>query len=127
MLLARHGLPDGHPLDGEAFDGLETLGADGEGEGDEGVEIVDVEDRVCIRDVGRLGVDRAAGTEQGERGVAEHLREQGVGVRVQDSIGVAGDSTIGDPPAGRGNGAAMAVALEGRGGVLAPDMADLAL
>lgn len=82
MLLTGHGLPDGHPLDGETLDGLETVGADGQRKGNEGVQVIDVEDGVGEWDVGGLGIDGATGAEQRQGGITEHVGEGGMGMRV---------------------------------------------
>lgn len=108
VLLAGHGLPDGHPLDGEALDRAETLRADDQREGDEGVEVVYVEDRVGVKGVGGFSVYGATYAQQCHRGVAQGHWKGGVRVRVQHAVAVV----ILDPPAGWGNRAAAAVAVE---------------
>lgn len=127
MFFARHRLPDRHPLDGEALDGLETFGTDGQGKGNESVQVIDVEDRIFERDVGGLCVDGATGTEKRQGGIAEHVGERSMGMGIEYAIGVARDLAITDTPAGRSDRTAMAVAFEGGGRVVTTDMADLAL
>jgi hypothetical protein len=60
LLLSGHGLPDGHPLDGEPLDRAETAWTNGQRKGDEGVEVVYIEDGIKVEDVGCFGVDGAA-------------------------------------------------------------------
>lgn len=129
VLLAGHGLPDGRPLDGEAADGAQAARVDGQGEGDEGVQVVDVEEAGGVGEVGGLGVDGAAGAQEGERAVAQRAGEGGVGVWVEHAaVGVAvAGCCCSRSPASRGDRAAESVAVEGGGGVLAAHMADLAL
>lgn len=127
VLLAGHGLPDGCPLDGEATDGAQAVRVDGLGEGHEGVQIVDIEDQGGVGKVGSLGVDGTAGAQEGERAVAQHVGEGGVGVRVEPAVGMAVMGPCSRSPASWGNRATESVTIEGGGGMLAAHMADLAL
>lgn len=127
VLLAGHGLPDGRPLDGEAADGAQAVRVDGLGEGDEGVQVVDVEDRGGVGKVGGLGVDGAASAQEGEGAVAQRVGEGRVRMRVEHAVGVAVVGRCSRSPASRGDWAAESVAVEGGAGVLAAHMADLVL
>ena len=57
--------PDRRPVQGEAADVGECGGREGLCEGDEGVEVVDVEGGVFVEEVGCFGVDAVAGAEEG--------------------------------------------------------------
>lgn len=62
VLLSSHWLPDWHPLHGEALDSTKALGADTRGEGNEGVQVIDIKNEIGVGDVSRLSVDGATGS-----------------------------------------------------------------